>query len=54
MDNEKELRISLRLCITYDFVMEILSYGRDVKVIQPVHLVQEMKQALQKTFEQYL
>jgi len=54
VDNEKELRISLRLCITYDFVMEILSYGRDVKVIQPVHLVQEMKQALQKTFEQYL
>jgi len=53
VDNEKELRISLRLCITFDFVMEILSYGRDVKVIQPSHMVQEIVSAMSDALKLY-
>jgi predicted DNA-binding transcriptional regulator YafY len=53
VDNEKELRISLRLCITFDFVMEILSYGGNVKVIQPSCLVQEIVSALNNALTLY-
>jgi predicted DNA-binding transcriptional regulator YafY len=53
VDNEKELRISLHLCITFDFVMEILSYGGEVKVMQPSHLVQEIVSALSNALTQY-
>lgn len=35
IDNEKEFRISLQLYLTHDFFMELLSFGNEVKVIQP-------------------
>ena len=38
VDNEKELRIRLQLYITYDFVMELLSLGRELAVLSPVYL----------------
>lgn len=34
-DNDKELRIKLHLAVTYDFVMELRSYGQEVKVVKP-------------------
>lgn len=34
-DDENELRIRLKLCPTYDFKQEILSYGERVTVISP-------------------
>ena len=37
-DNENEFRISLRLRITNDFVMELLSRSRSMTVISPEHL----------------
>lgn len=37
-DNENEFRISLRLRITNDFVMELLSRSRSLTVISPEHL----------------
>jgi len=42
-DNEKEFRISLNIYITYDFIMELLSHGADVKVISPKILTDKMK-----------
>lgn len=45
IDTEKELRISLKLCITLDFVMELLSYADNMKVIKPKSLIKEIKQA---------
>ncbi len=48
-----ELRIRLNLCITHDLIMELLSYGPDMKVLQPVSLASEIKQAHKKAFAQY-
>lgn len=42
-DNEDELRIKLSLYLTHDFLMEILSYGANVKILQPQSLVDEVK-----------
>lgn len=53
-DNTQEFRIQLELYITFDFVMEIRSYGPDVKVIQPDSLVEEIKQSCQKSLGQYV
>jgi predicted DNA-binding transcriptional regulator YafY len=43
IDNEDELRISLKIFIAFDFVQELLSYGKTVKVIQPQSLIDEVK-----------
>lgn len=41
-DNQNEVLISLNLAITFDFVMELMSYGPEVKVIQPESLVDQI------------
>ncbi|MEA4937379.1 hypothetical protein SDC9_128486 [bioreactor metagenome] len=38
IDNENEYRIRLRVKITYDFIMELLSQSESLKVIAPNHL----------------
>ena len=53
-DNGTELKIKLKLCITYDFIMELLSFGDDVKVIEPESLVVEIKSGHENAFKQYL
>lgn len=53
IDNEDELQISLTLCLTFDFVMELLSFGDNVKVIKPVRLAKEVKKAHKDAYEQY-
>lgn len=53
IDSSKELRIKLTLCVTYDLVMEILSYGQFVKVIQPASLLDEIRKAHNKAYKQY-
>lgn len=51
-DTAGELQISLRLYITHDFLMELLSYGHKLKVISPKHLkdkvCEEYTEALKK------
>ncbi len=42
VDNENELRISLRVHINHDFFMELLSFGNEMKVIQPESLKAEI------------
>lgn len=51
-DSEK-LQVKLNLCITHDLIMELLSYGPDMKVLQPASLAREIKQAHKKAFAQY-
>ena len=53
VDNEKELQIELTLCITFDFVMELLSFSDNMKVLKPKSLIKEIKEAHQKAFKQY-
>jgi predicted DNA-binding transcriptional regulator YafY len=53
-DSDEELRISLKLCITHDFKMELLSYGDTVKVLEPQSLAAELKEIYKKALEKYL
>lgn len=52
-DNNKEVQVRLKLCITFDFVMELLSFGDQMKVIQPKRLILKIKRAHEKAFKQY-
>ena len=38
IDNEHEFRIRLKVKLTYDFIMELLSQSENMKVIAPAHL----------------
>ena len=38
IDNESEFRIRLRVKLTYDFIMELLSQSQSMKVISPLNL----------------
>lgn len=53
-DDSMEVIIKLKLVITFDFVMELMSHGADVKVIQPQSLIDDMKEIYSKSFNQYI
>jgi predicted DNA-binding transcriptional regulator YafY len=53
IDNEDELQISLKLCITHDLVMELLSYGETMKVIKPKSLADMIIKAHYDAFANY-
>ncbi|HNX54547.1 MAG TPA: WYL domain-containing protein [Prolixibacteraceae bacterium] len=53
IENKSELRIKLHLCITHDLVMELLSFGAEMKVLQPSSLADEIMKAHKKAYEQY-
>ena len=52
-DNEQELLIKLSLYITHDFFMEVLSFGENVKVIQPESLISDLKNTNRKVLNLY-
>lgn len=52
-DEETELQISLRLYITHDLIMELLSHGDEVEVLQPEILRNKVKQILDRTGKFY-
>lgn len=52
-DNENELRIKLKLYITHDFIMELLSLGDSVEVIKPKSLIDELKSTYEKALSIY-
>jgi len=54
IDNENELQFSLKLCVTHDLIMELLSYGDAMKVIQPKSLIEEIRSVHKRAFKQYL
>lgn len=53
VDNENELQIKLRLYITHDLIMELLSFGKNMKVLQPPSLALKIQNALQEAATQY-
>ena len=53
LDNADELRISLTVFLTHDFMMELLSYGDTVKVIQPQSLIDELKGVYERARANY-
>ncbi|MBN2836162.1 MAG: WYL domain-containing protein [Candidatus Delongbacteria bacterium] len=54
IDDENEVRIRLNIYLTFDFIMEVLSYGDRVKVIQPDNLIEQIKNIYSKSIEKYL
>jgi predicted DNA-binding transcriptional regulator YafY len=52
-DTPEELRITLYLYITDDFIFELLSHGRHVKVLAPATLANMVKNAHREAFAQY-
>lgn len=53
VDNEDELKIKLKLFLTHDFLMELLSFGDNMKVIEPESLAKQIKEAHEQAFRQY-
>ncbi len=53
IDNDDELRIRLKIVITLDFIMELLSYGHYVKVISPNKLSVQMRETYFKAYQLY-
>ncbi len=53
VSDDNELQIELQMCVTFDFVQELLSFGSQVKVLEPQSLIGEVKTAHKKAFEQY-
>jgi proteasome accessory factor B len=53
VDNDEEMKIKLKLCLTHDLVMELLSFGDNMKVIEPKSLADQIKQAHEKAYRQY-
>ncbi len=53
VDTDKELRIQLTLFITYDLIIELLSMGNTVKVIQPAVLGKKLVGAYKNALKQY-
>lgn len=52
-DNADELRISLTVFLTYDFIMELLSYGDTVQAVQPQELIDKLKGIYERAKEKY-
>lgn len=52
-ENDEETIFEFHLAPTYDFIQEVLSYGDQVKVIEPPSLVDKIKKRLRNSFDQY-
>jgi predicted DNA-binding transcriptional regulator YafY len=52
-ETETECVIELYMSPTYDFIMELLSMGSEVKVLEPKNLQEEIKSKLLKTLNLY-
>jgi predicted DNA-binding transcriptional regulator YafY len=50
---KEELRIELNIQINHEFIMQLLSYGANVKVIKPKTLIERIKKELENTLQQY-
>jgi predicted DNA-binding transcriptional regulator YafY len=53
VDNDEELRISLTVYLTHDFLMELLSFGDTLKAIQPQELVDRLKAIYKNALKKY-
>ncbi|MDZ4713683.1 MAG: WYL domain-containing protein [bacterium] len=53
VDNDEEMKIKLKLCLTHDLLMELLSFGDNMRVIKPKSLANQIKQAHEKAYRQY-
>lgn len=53
IDSESEVRVKLKLQITHDFIMELLSHSSEVKVIAPESLKNRIVEELTQSLKNY-
>lgn len=53
LENEKFCIIELQIYPTHDFIMEILSLGKEVKVLEPKTLLEKIKTNLKENLDNY-
>jgi len=53
IDNEDELRIQLKLFVTHDFFMELLSFGENLKILKPKTLIDDLKSTIRNVLSIY-
>lgn len=53
IDTKEELRIKIHIVPAYDFINELLSWGDDVKVLQPKSLIKVLKTRMKQALKQY-
>lgn len=53
VNSEDEYRIELLMYPTYDFIMELLSLGKEVKVVEPISLQKELIKRMEAALNQY-
>ncbi|MDR0754134.1 MAG: WYL domain-containing protein, partial [Prevotellaceae bacterium] len=53
VDNDDELRVSLTVYLTHDFLMELLSFGDTVKVVRPQSLIDDLKAVYKNALKKY-
>ena len=53
IDNEQECRVSLNVIPNYELYQQILMHGDQVKVLEPQHLVDEIKNKLRNALNRY-
>jgi predicted DNA-binding transcriptional regulator YafY len=53
-EDSKECRFKLFIKPTHDFIMEILSFGAEVEVLEPAYVREEVKSKITKTLNKYL
>lgn len=53
IDDKNELRIKLKLFVTHDLIMELLSFGDNMKVLQPDSLISHIRTAQKTAYQQY-
>jgi len=53
LENKDEIRFSYFIKPTYDFRMELLSYGDQVRVVEPKSLQKEIREQLQSALNSY-
>ncbi len=52
-EDSNEVRVKLKLFVTHDLIMELLSYGDRMMVLQPESLANLIREEHRKAFEQY-
>jgi predicted DNA-binding transcriptional regulator YafY len=53
IENQTEFKITIQVLITNELLMQLLSYGADVKIIEPKELINMVITALKKSMDQY-
>jgi predicted DNA-binding transcriptional regulator YafY len=54
LDTDDELQIKLKICVTHDFLMELLSFGDQVQILKPLGLVNEIKRIYTQSLNRYV